>query len=94
MKTTQATITGDDINRLSRLLGKIKQLDAEKKYKLANVAKLNGRAAIVYAFHAQLLVKQQAQINWMQHIIQFCQVYFQKWVIENEVRPNGNSKYI
>ena len=86
MKTTQATIAGDDINRLSRLLGKIKQLDAEKKYKLANVAKLNGRAAIVYAFHAQLLVKQQSQINWMQQIIQFCQVYFQKWVIENEVK--------
>lgn len=86
MKTTQATIAGDDINRLSRLLGKIKQLDAEKKYKLANVAKLNGRAAIVYAFHAQLLVKQQAQINWMQQIIQFCQVYFQKWVIDNEVK--------
>jgi len=88
MKTTQATIAGDDINRLSRLLGKIKQLDAERKYKLANVAKLNGRAAIVYAFHAQLLVKQQAQMNWMQLIIQFCQVYFQKWVIDNEVK-NG-----
>ena len=86
MKTTQATIAGDDINRLSRLLAKIKHLDAERKYKLANVAKLNGRAAIVYAFHAQLLVKQQSQINWMQQIIQFCQVYFQKWVIENEVK--------
>ena len=86
MKTTQATIAGDDINRLSRLLAKIKHLDAEKKYKLANVAKLNGRAAIVYAFHAQLLVKQQSQINWMQQVIQFCQVYFQKWVIDNEVK--------
>jgi len=86
MKTTRTTISGDDINRLYRLLGKIKQLDAERKYKLANVAKLNGRAAIVYAFHAQLLVKQQAQINWMQQIIQFCQVYFQKWVIDNEVK--------
>jgi len=86
MKTTQATIVGDDINRLSRLLGKIKHLDAEKNYKLANVAKLNGRAAIVYAFHAQLLVKQKPVLDWMQGIIQFCQVYFQKWVIENEVK--------
>ena len=88
MKTTQATITGDDVNRLSRLLGKIKQLDAEKKYKLASVAKLNGRAAIVYAFHAQLLVKQKPVLDWMQNIIQFCQVYFQKWVIENEVKKD------
>lgn len=86
MKATQTTISGDDINRLSKLLGKIKHLDAEKKYKLANVAKLNGRAAIVYAFHAQLLVKQKPVLNWMQNIIQFCQVYFQKWVIENEVK--------
>ena len=86
MKATQTRISGDDINRLSKLLGKIKHLDAEKKYKLANVAKLNGRAAIVYAFHAQLLVKQKPVLDWMQNVIQFCQVYFQKWVIENEVK--------
>lgn len=85
MKTTQATISGESINRLTHLLSKIKNLDAERKYKLANVAKLNGRAAIVYAFYAQLPIKQQVQINWMQQVIQFCQVYFQKWVIDNEV---------
>ena len=88
MKTTQATIAGDDVNRMTRLLSKIKHLDAEKKYKLANVAKLNGRAAIVYAFHAQLLVKQKPVLDWMQGIIQFCQVYFQKWVIENKVKKD------
>jgi len=84
MKTTQAQISGEAINRATKLLQKIKKLDAEKKYKLASVARLNGRAAIVYAFHAQLLVKQQPVLNWMQQIIQFCQVYFQKHVIEKE----------
>lgn len=86
MKTETVTvqISGEMINRTMRLLSKVKNLDAKKKYKLANVAKLNGRAAIVYAFHAQLLVKEQAKINWMQQIIQFCQVYFQKWVIDHE----------
>ena len=86
MKTTQATISGETINKLIRQLSKIKHLDAERKYKLANVAKLNGRAAIVYAFHAQLLVKQKPVLDWMQNVIQFCQVYFQKWVIDNEVK--------
>ena len=85
MRTTQATISGESINRLTRLLSKIKNLDAERKYKLKNVAKLNGRAAIVYAFYAQLPIKQQVQINWMQQIIQFCQVYFQKHIIDTEV---------
>ena len=79
-------ISGETINKLTRLLSKIKTLDTKKSYKLENVAKLNGRAAIVYAFHSQLLVKQQAQINWMQQIIQFCQVYFQKYIIDSEVR--------
>lgn len=88
MKTETVQISGDMINRLTRMLSKIKNLDAKKQYKLANVAKLNGRAAIVYAFHAQLLVKEQAKINWMQQIIQFCQVYFQKWVIDNEGKKN------
>lgn len=94
MKTTQATISGETINKLTRQLSKIKHLDAERKYKLTNIAKLNGRAAIVYAFHAQLLVKQQSQINWMQQIIQFCQVYFQKWVIDNEVKDVKTDKKI
>ena len=88
MKATQATISGETINKLTRQLSRIKHLDAERKYKMANIAKLNGRAAIVYAFHAQLLVKQKPVLDWMQNIIQFCQVYFQKWVIENEVE-NG-----
>ena len=89
MKTETVQISGEMINRLTRLLSKIKNLDAKKQYKLANVAKLNGRAAIVYAFHAQLLVKEQAKINWMQQLIQFCQVYFQKWVIDHEGNNNG-----
>lgn len=84
MKTETVQISGDMINRLTRMLAKIKNLDAKKRYKLANVAKLNGRAAIVYAFHAQLLVKEQVKINCMQQIIQFCQVYFQKYVIDHE----------
>ena len=85
MKTTQATISGESINKITKYLSRIKKLDAERVYKLENIAKLNGRAAIFYAFHAQLLVKQQATINWMLQIIEFCQVYFQKYIIDNEL---------
>jgi len=86
MEPEKVQISGETINRLTRLLSKIKKLDVNQKYKLANVAKLNGRAVIVYQFHAQLLVKQQAQINWMSQIILFCQVYFQKYILDKECR--------
>lgn len=85
MKSEQVQISGDQINRLIKLLSKIKNLDAKKTYSLENVAKLNGRAAILYSYFASLPIKQQAQINWMQQVLQFCQVYFQKWVIDNEI---------
>ena len=82
MQTTQFQISGDKINQIIRHLSKIKNLDASKNYKLENVARINGMASVVYAYTASLLIKNKGQIAWMQQLIQFCQVYFQKAILD------------